>query len=442
MAFDKPLYIRGFQPPRRNRLGIAAGTLFVVAILIVNYAVFFRGDGPAAPTLEQRLARPVEVKAPAAQEAVPAAPAQNRMVEGAVVRGETAAQTLTRLGLSPDDVVLAVDALSRDVDLRKMKPGQRMVLSMRPDGKLATLEYPLNETDYYEVAPGEAAWTLTRKAIPTEKETVQFACVIRGSLYDSIANCGEDTTMANLIAELLSGQVDFHNDLRRGDIVRIIVDKEHLNGRFLRFGEVHGLMFEGKLVSATAFPLRMGDTVAYYDAEGKSVDRPFLRSPLKYSRISSDYSLNRLHPVLQRHMPHRAQDYSAPKGTPVLAAGEGKVIYRGPKGANGNLLVVDHGNGFQSYYAHLSGFARGLKVGDRVSKAALIGFVGATGRATGPHLHYAVAHLGQFVHPRELSDLPGPAMPAMMEADFRATASRTLGELQALPIRGVDGSRS
>ena len=450
MTQDKPLYLRGFQPTRRRGVGLALGALFVLSIVLVNYLVFFRSGGVAEPSLDQRLAKPAEtaseVATPVAAEATSAAPAEEapavRMIEGVIARGETAGQALARLGVSPASASGALQAMSQFVDMRSLKAGQKVVLSLLTDGKVRSLSFPSSETAYVEATSQDGVFTAEKKEIPTQKETVSFACMVRGSLFESLQHCGEDPSLAPLVADLLGGQVDFFTDGRRGDVLRVILDKESLAGRFLRYGKVRGLLYEGRVVTASVFPIESGDHVAYYDADGEAVERPFLRSPLKYSKLSSDYSLHRLHPILHTYLPHRAQDYAAPKGTPVYAVGDGKVVFAGNKGAAGNLLVLEHASGYQTYYGHLSHFQKGLKAGDRITKRALIGFVGTTGRSTGPHLHFAVAKDGAFIHPRKLLTMPGGHVPAAREADFKAAAARTTGDLKALPIRGLDGTRS
>lgn len=450
MAFDKPLYLRSFQPTRRARLGVALGSGFVLAIVIVNYLVFFRGASVAEPSLDQRLSRPVaipETPDPVQVEATAAAAANAesesvRVVEGALARGETPSRALARLGAASASIPTVLSALSGHVDMRTLRAGQKIVLGLLPDGRVRSLTFPVNETAFVEVASSSDGYTAEKRETPTQKETIRFACAIKGSLYESLQRCGEDPSLAPVLAEALSGQVDFFTDSRRGDILRVAIEKESLGGRFLRYGDVHGIVYDGKAVTASVFPLVDQGSTDYYTAEGDAAERPFMRSPVKYSRLSSDYSLKRLHPILRTYRPHKAQDYAAPKGTPVYAAGDGKVVFASMKGAIGNLVVIQHANGWQTYYGHLSHFAKGLKAGDNVAKRTLVGYVGSTGRSTGPHLHYAVAKGGEFVHPRKLLSVPGARIPAAREAEFKSNVGRTTGELKGLPVRGIEGATS
>jgi murein DD-endopeptidase MepM/ murein hydrolase activator NlpD len=423
------------------------GILFGLAILLVNYLVFFRGDADAEPTLEQRLASPVEVlpleelDALAAQAAPQTAAPE--LVEATLGRGDTSANALARVGVSRAASAAALEALASEIDMRGLRPGQKYIAGRLPDGSLAFLRFPIDRVRYIEVASGEDGWTVSRQEVPTRKETIEFACMIAGSLYESLNRCGADPALAPIVADLLGGQIDFHTDVRKGDVLRVVVDRETLGGEFLRYGRIHGLLFEGKMVTGGAFPWDGDDgAVAYYDPDGNGVERPFLRSPLKYTRVSSDYTNRRLHPILRHYTPHRAIDYAAPVGTPVHAIGPGKVIFAGRKGANGNLIVVQHQDGFQSYYAHLSRFAKGLKVGSQVAQRTLFGSVGSTGRSTGPHLHFAVAKNGKFVHPRTLLEVRGSRLDDALKTDFQASVGRITGRLKSLPVRGNEATKS
>lgn len=409
--------------------------------------VFFRGDTAAAPTLEQRLASPVDVLPLETLDALAAKAAPQtaapELVEATLGRGDTSALALARVGVSRAASAAALEALASEVDMRGLRPGQKFIAGLLPDGSLAFLRFPIDKIRYIEVAPGEDGLTVNRQEVPTRKETIELACMVRGSLYESLGRCGTDPALAPIVADLLAGQVDFHTDTRKGDLLRIVVDRETLGGEFLRYGRIHGMLYEGKLVSGGAFPWDGADgQIVYYDVEGNSVERPFLRSPLKYTRVSSGYADRRLHPILRHYTPHRAIDYAAPVGTPVLAVGPGKVIFAGRKGANGNLIVLQHQDGFQTYYAHLSGFAKGLKVGSEVDRRTLIGSVGSTGRSTGPHLHFAVAKSGKFVHPRNLTEVRGPRLDDALISDFQASVGRITGRLKALPVRGSEATKS
>jgi len=445
VTYEKPLYLRGVHAPRRGGLNLLASAGFVIAIVVANWLVFFHGDAAPQPTLDERLAKPVETL-PADALLPPTDTRETpttRVVEGTLARGETPAQALVRLGANPASAQAALNASARHLDMRTLRAGQKIVAGLLPDGAVHSVTLPVDETTYVESTRGEDGFSARRQEIATDKETVEFACVVRGSLYESLQRCGADIALAPVAADLLGAQVDFFTDSRRGDILRVIVDKESAGGRFLRYGRVHGMTYEGRLANASAFAVDQADgSVKYYDAEGNAAERVFLRSPLKYTRISSDFTLRRLHPILHAYTPHRAMDYAAPKGTPVFAVGDGKIVAMGKKGAAGNMLVLQHEGGLQTYYAHLSSYTKGLKVGDKVPKRTLIAAVGSTGRSTGPHLHFAVAKDGQFVHPRTLQEVRGQRLPEAQLNDFKARVGNLVGRLKALPVKGNDSTQS
>jgi murein DD-endopeptidase MepM/ murein hydrolase activator NlpD len=445
LTYDKPMYLRGVHAPRRGGFNLLASAGFVIAIVVANWLVFFRSDATPQVTLDERLARPVEILPVDALQA-PAEPRETpttRSIEGTLARGETPAQALVRLGANPASAQAALNAAARHLDMRTLRAGQKIVAGLLPDGAVHTVTLPVDETTYVEASRDNDGFTARRQEIPTDKETVEFACVVRGSLYESLQRCGADLALAPVAADLLGAQVDFFTDSRRGDILRVIVDRETVGGRFLRYGRVHGMTYEGRLASASAFAVDQADgSVRYYDAEGNAAERTFLRSPLKYTRISSDFTLRRLHPILHTYTPHRAMDYAAPRGTPVYAVGDGRIVALGKKGAAGNTLVLQHEGGLQTYYAHLSSFAKGLKVGDKVARRTLIAAVGSTGRSTGPHLHFAVAKDGEFVHPRTLQTTRGQHLPEAQLNDFKARVGNLVGRLKALPVKGTDSTQS
>lgn len=445
MAYDKPLYLRGVQPPRRGGWNLLATAGFVLAILVANWLVFFRGEPAPEPTLDERLARPVEflpqelLQPPVDTHVTPS----TRTVEGVLARGETPAQALVRLGASANSAQAALNAAAHHLDMRTLRSGQKIVAGLLPDGGVHTLTLPVDETTYVEATRGEEGFLARRQEIATDKDVIEFACVVRGSLYESLQRCGADPALAPVAADLLGAQVDFFTDSRRGDVLRVIVEKESVGGRFLRYGRVQGMTYEGRLASASAFAEEQADgSIRYYDADGNAAERVFLRSPLRYTRISSDFTLRRLHPILHAYTPHRAMDYAAPKGTPVYAVGDGKIVAMGRKGAAGNTIVLQHEGGLQTYYAHLSSYSKGLKVGDKVTKRTLIAAVGSTGRSTGPHLHFAVARDGQFVHPRTLQEARGQRLPEARLNDFKAKVGNLVGRLKALPVKGSEPSQS
>ena len=204
-------------------------------------------------------------------------------------------------------------------------------------------------------------------------------------------------------ADLLAWQVDFLTETRPGDRFEILVREEWLDGERLGFGKILAAEYDGKLASARAIRYVGADgTLDWYDDDGKSVRRAFLKSPLNFRRISSKFTARRRHPILKTVRPHWGVDYAAPTGTPVSALGDGVVTVAGRKGGYGNYIEVRHSSTYTTCYGHLSKYAKGIKKGTRVEQGEVIGYVGSTGLSTGPHLDFRVKKNGKFVDPLKL----------------------------------------
>ena len=221
---------------------------------------------------------------------------------------------------------------------------------------------------------------------------------IENSLFQSVRNIGESDELAIMLANALEWEIDFFKDVQPGDSYTLVVEKKFCKSEFVGYGKILALDFfnKGKLIRA--FYYKDEDVDGYYKLSGESLKRGFLKAPLKFNRISSYFSPNRLHPVFRKRMPHYGVDYAAPTGTPVHTTASGVVVERRYRRGNGNYVKIRHSNGYHTYYMHLSRFAR-ISVGSRVSQGQVIGYVGSTGYSTGPHLDYRIERYGRFINP-------------------------------------------
>ena len=430
--------LRSAAAPKNRKKGLLVGVLLLVAIAVVNYAIFFSSSDPEALGIEERLSLPVETS-----EALPEPQKTSETVieEVSLMKGEAPVRALMRVGATERSALMALEALQESVSLKGLKAGQKFVVEMTKDGEVISLTMPRDLTHLWRVEKKENGYQASLGELPIDKEVVSIACKIQDTVFSSLERCGAERELAQVVVDLLGTQIDLFSEVRRGDVLRFSVERETLGGEFLRYGKLRGLIYEGKIAEASIFPLEQDGEIKYYDGKGRSVEKPFLRTPVRFTRVSSQYSLKRLHPILNTYTPHRAIDYSAPKGTPVYALGDGKVIFKGQKGAYGKLIVLQHPFGVQTYYGHLDAFAKDLKVGERVQKGQVIGTVGATGRATGPHLHFAVAKNGQFVNPKTLLDIAGEQLEGARFEDFLATMASMVQELKSLPVKGIEATR-
>jgi len=348
-----------------------------------------------------------------------------------VRRGDTIAAVLARAGVAANDIQrLLADAHSRRV-LAVLKPGQAIDVGIDAEGRLQSLSFPAADGRRVDVeAAGEAI--TVRSAESALQTAPRYASgEIRSSLFAATDDAGIPDAVAMQLAEVFAGVIDFHRGLRKGDRFWVVFEQSLRNGEVVSSGRVLAAEFHnGDATHAAYWFEPRGQGGAYYNAEGKSLRRQFLLSPLEFSRVTSGFSSARFHPVLQEWRAHRGVDYAAPSGTRVRATADGVVETAGYAGGYGKLVVIAHGSGRSTAYGHLSGFGPGVRPGVRVTQGDTIGYVGATGLATGPHLHYEFRVNGGQIDPltlrtAEAAPLTGDARLAFERQ--RALALRHIG---------------
>jgi murein DD-endopeptidase MepM/ murein hydrolase activator NlpD len=274
-----------------------------------------------------------------------------------------------------------------------------------------------------------------KRDIPIVRRTVQVEAKLQTNLSQAFVDSGEDPQLALAVADVFAWDIDFYTDPRPGDRILALVERQEADGRLIGYGDVLAAEYEGgpesSLGDRTVFRyVDHSGQPGYYDGEGRSARRTFLKSPLKFAHITSGYGL-RMHPVLHYVKAHQGVDYAAPTGTPVWAVGDGVVEAAGYKGANGNYVAIRHRNGLETFYCHLSAIGAGIRAGARVLQKRVIGLVGMTGLATGPHLHYALKRAGQFMNPLALRvPRAEPIAPSELP-DFRAAIDSLLSRLHS-----------
>jgi murein DD-endopeptidase MepM/ murein hydrolase activator NlpD len=266
---------------------------------------------------------------------------------------------------------------------------------------------------------------------PLEKRTQVATGQIRGSLFGAGEAAGLDDSTIVRLAKVFGYDIDFAQDLRQGDSFTVIYDEVYREGERLRDGDIIGATFINGGRRFTAFRYEDGEgTVSFYSEDGRPLKTSFLRTPVEFTRISSRFSAGRMHPVLGKMRAHKGVDYAAPTGTPIYAAGDAKVEFRGVKNGFGNVVILQHGGQYSTVYGHMSRFAAGLSGGQRVRQGQLIGYVGMTGLATGPHLHYEFRINGQHRDPLSVT-LPKPEpLPATELAKFKQLTQPMLAQLK------------
>ena len=313
--------------------------------------------------------------------------------EEQVRRGDTLGSVLARLGVDDASAqnFLRTDAATRA--LYRLRPGRSLRAETDADGRLIALRslVPGGELLAVDRIPDRAdAGFIARSASPAAATGLELrANEIRTSLFAAADAVGLPDAVTTQFAELFSGDVDFLHDLRRGDRFTVVYETRRLDGETAGTGRIVAAEFVGKGVAHRAFLWRSAAGVeGYYAEDGSSIRKAFLRTPVAFTRVTSGFSLARLHPFLQTWRAHKGVDFAAPTGTPVRAAGSGRVIVAGTQGGYGKVVMLQHGGSYSTVYAHLSRFAAGINAGVHVDQGEVIGYVGQTGWATGPHLHY------------------------------------------------------
>lgn len=359
--------------------------------------------------------------------------------EGHIGEGFTVLKRLTGHGLSSRDAHAVVNALEKLYDFRRSRPSHAYRLELsRGGGEVVRFRYQAGLTDIYEVRRDGEEYVGRKIRVPTDLRRVRAGLMVRGTLSESIAARGLKSQVLSAFLRAFDSDVNFQGDLREGDSLKVVLDEESLEGRFLGYKTIWAMEYVGAEVGRRrAFFFRTEDGRGrFYDEEGRSTERSVLRTPLRYTRITSPFDPARMHPILRRRVPHNGVDFAAPSGTPVWATADGVVSFVGSKGAAGNLVIVQHDGGLESIYAHLKGYARGLKRGDEVRQRQVIGYVGSTGRSTGPHLHFGLRKGGRFIDPLSMKSRPGPLIDKQYRAAFRAHERELVSELAATPIAG------
>jgi murein DD-endopeptidase MepM/ murein hydrolase activator NlpD len=363
---------------------------------------------PAAPA--------TAAPAPAARQ-TPAAAA--RTLRGVVRSGVGFAENLALAGLDPELIPHVVARLAPALDFRRLRVGDRFTVELDHSGDLVSLTYEKGPLEALVLRSTPGGWSTELAALPAENRVAEVRGNIRSSLFEAMDRAGETEALTLAFAELFAWDIDFAHELQPGDSFRVVVEKIYRDRRFVQYGRILSAEYrQGDGAHHAYFFPWPDERGEYYTAEGRSVRASFLRSPISYTRISSGFSGARLHPVLNVVRPHYGVDFAAPEGTPVWAPADGIVVARGRDGAGGNQIALRHGAGYETHYLHLSRFAAGLSVGDRVRQKEVIGYVGSTGLATGPHLDYRVRRSGVWVNPVKEAFPRAEQLPAQYASRF------------------------
>ncbi|WP_096085230.1 peptidoglycan DD-metalloendopeptidase family protein [Agaribacterium haliotis] len=378
----------------------------------------------AEHSLPSPSASPVEL------ETSSAAQWQTRELE--IKSGDTLSSLFKRAGLSDREMMNFLSATENKEKLNSVRPGHKLKFSFNDMGSLEQLRYISSKLQSHNFTLDGESYRYSEDLREPDIKVAAASGIINSSLYLAGTNAGMDDKLIMEFAEVFGWDIDFALDIRRGDSFRILYEEHFVDGEKLRNGPILSAEFinQGQAFNAVRYVHQDG-RAQYYTPEGRSMQKAFLRAPVDFRRISSNFNPRRLHPITGKVRPHRGIDYAAKTGTPVWSSGDGKVIKSGYSKYNGNYVVIQHGGGVQTKYLHLH--KRKVKTGQRVRQKQLIGTVGSTGLSSGPHLHYEFLLNGVHRNPRTIvQKLPkAEAISTALRADFERQTSPLVAQLEA-----------
>jgi murein DD-endopeptidase MepM/ murein hydrolase activator NlpD len=391
---------------RRVPLFLFAGLL---AVIFMGVKFFLPSSPGNAPRVKTQQASP---------------PPQEVVLSGTVARGDTLSSALRSKNLPADFVGAICQALKPLVNLRKVKPGDSFELRLSSEGALLGFSFQSSPIDIYQLTVSPSGeWVAQKKEIPLEKYWTRVSGEITSSLFEAMDALGESDQLVLDFADIFSWEIDFNSEIQPGDRFQIVVEEYYAGQTFVKYGRIlYAEYNSASKHSQGIYFQQTGGRSDYYTPKGQSLRKALLRSPLKFTRISSRYSKSRLHPILGIRRPHLGVDYAAPEGNPVWAIADGTVVSCGWNGGYGRQVILRHANGYKSMYGHLSRFGPGVRNGKSIRQKQIVGYVGSSGLATGPHLDFRLLKNNSFRNPlREISPQKAPLSTHQMAAFMQET---------------------
>lgn len=372
--------------------------------------------------------------------------------EATIGRGATFSHVLaTQLDFSSTQIHRLAEAVRPILNLRRINAGTKVRTTFNEttddNGEVTSepvrVSMKINDRKTLVVTnlDQEKPEAVIEEAVITTS-TRAYAGAVNYSLWTSASSAGMDPAIITSMAEIFAWQIDFNREVRAGDQWRLVVEEIFANGKPIGFGDIISAEYVNGAFSYVAVKYDIDDRVQYFQPDGNSLRRMFLKSPLKFGRITSRFQAKRFHPILKVEKPHLGVDYGAPTGTPVMTVGDGVVAYVGTRGGSGKMITIRHNAAYRTEYKHLSRYSENIRPGTKVAMGQTIGYVGATGLATGPHLHFEFHENGRVVDPQGLKFPTADPVPAKYMDDFKAKAEASLAQLppwSAIVISRKDG---
>ena len=409
---------------RMSRRSLLWGLMVVLAVAAVVAAVG-RARPPAPPIAAAPPAAPASEPAPAEAPAV-------RTETVTLRRGDTLLMALGRLGIDRRASADLADALrASGADLRRMRAQDELAITWTLDGEPISVRWESGPWLGFVAVATDAGWEVRRSETRPDVRVEAVGGEVKRSLFETVEALGDSPQLVLELVEIFSSDFDFTADTRNGDRFRLLVEKRYAGDQFVDYGQVLVAQYlsDGRALTGVGFE-PAGGRLAYYDLDGRSLKKSFLKSPLEFTRITSGFTYARPHPILGGVRPHLAVDYAAPPGTPVRAVADGTAVVAGWNGGNGIQVHLRHHAGYETVYNHLLRLGPGVRAGGRVSQRQVIGYVGSTGLSTGPHLDYRVVKNGRFVNPLGEKFIPGQPLAGAEHGRFLREARELVRRLE------------
>ncbi len=331
------------------------------------------------------------------QASLPTDPLQKSVT---VASGDTLSTVFSRVGLDANALQEAIGSSKEAKRFGRLHVGQVLEFKLTADGKLERLGSKLSDLESISLTRSDNGFSFKRELVKPDVRTTYAHGVINSSLFLSAKRAGLSHSLTMDLANVFGYDIDFAQDIREGDEFEVIYEEHVVGNKQVGSGNILSARFtnRGKTYTAVRYTSKQGVT-SYYNADGMSMRKAFIRTPVDFARISSKFSMGRRHPILNKIRAHKGVDYAAPRGTPIKAAGDGRVMLAGRRGGYGNTVIIQHGNSYRTLYGHMQGFAKGIRNGVSVKQGQIIGYIGTTGLSTGPHLHYEFQVNGRHVDP-------------------------------------------
>ncbi len=418
-----------FHPPKSSVTSHRRSTpririwLLLVLIILLLVPLFLRHS---TTSIEANTATPEMPQAP------PIPEIRKEIIKGTIARGDTVSALLGEFFSAAE--IHELNSQCKPVfALSRLSAGQPYRLCLSDDA-FERFEYDIDHDEQLIISREAEDFSVEKVPIPYTTETARVRGTIESSLFEAVTSTGESDVLAMNLADIFAWDIDFILDIRKGDSFQALVEKRYREGQPAGYGRILAAEFTNQGTTFQAFLYQDGDRRAdYYDADGQSLRKAFLKAPLSFSRISSGFTTRRFHPITKTWKSHPAIDYAAPTGTPIKSVGDGVIIRKGYTKGNGNYVKIRHNSSYETIYLHMKGFAKNISKGKRVAQGQRIGYVGSTGLATGPHLCFRMYKNGAAVNPQRVKAPAVQPVDKTNQADFAIKAKALMSQLTDQP---------